>query len=68
MKKKICPMSLKASTGITTAECCVKECCAWYMEDENACAVTALAGILHDAKLALEEMSDVGVKLDITEI
>ena len=59
MEKKICPMSLKASLGITTAECCAKEGCAWYLSDENACAVTALTGNLHDVKLVLTEMGGI---------
>lgn len=54
MEKKICPMSLNAPAD-TDAQFCGREHCAWFVPGENACAVTALAGILHDVKLALED-------------
>ncbi len=54
MEKKICPMSLNAPAD-TEAQFCGREHCAWFFAHENACAVAALAGILHDVKLTLED-------------
>lgn len=48
---KICPLPL-ASPAVETLEGCVcrKENCAWWVEDKQKCAITAIGGEKHHGK------------------
>lgn len=44
-ENKICPLLFASPEFVTTKSCeCRKEECAWWVEDKQKCAITAMGG------------------------